>query len=192
MVIAWTDSFGRRRLQVIVPVRNESSAWLEVSKRHSRYRLMSADQELARGTFEALPPLLEPGGTGYLVVTREDPSDGRGSLTVKTSIVAVPATEPDMTLSVTGLALDAAIGGGMRASGLVHNDGPHDTGPLTVGAVALAEDGRPLGIVLDMHDIVRIAPGDSQTFRTDVAAGAPAVRATAVETVIAVAFGSGP
>ena len=188
VVIAWTDSFNRPRLQIIVPIRNESSEWVHISDGQSEYRLIESGSELASGAFRAVPALVEPGGTAYLVETRDDPSRGRLPLDVETTIVGVRSEEPKPRLALTRLTLDQAIGGGMRASGRVRNDGPGATGRVTVGAVALGEDGRPLGAVLDTHDIVRLPPDKSQSFATDVAAGAPSITAAEVDTVIGVAF----
>ena len=187
VVIAWTDSFDRRRLQIIVPVRNTGDERIRIVG-SSGYRLMGTDGELARGDFTVLPALVEPGGTGYLVETRDDPSDGRLGFDVETTITAVRTKERGPRLSVSGLEVDQAIGGGMRARGRVDNDGPGPARPVTVGAIALDEDGQPLGAVVDTHDITRLRGGEGQTFATDVAAGAPVIVPADIETVVAVAF----
>jgi hypothetical protein len=186
----WQDSFGRSRLQIIVPVRDDDTRWAAFPTARSTYRILDNAREIASGTFTALPTVIGPGATAYLVDTINVPALTRRLSA--TSDVSVVATEPPaLSLSVTGLRLTSGIGGGMRATGRVHNDGAATSGLVVAGAIALDRHGTPLAAVYDAIDVGRVEPGEARPFATDYDPGAPPVSANTIGELLGVAFEAG-
>ena len=191
-ILSWTDSFGRRRLQIILPIHNDGDAPLRVSEVATSYRLLDGDREVARGSFVALPPVVEPGATGYLVDTRADAWAVGTALAVRADVVATVVPRPDLRVTLVDLRLREVIGGGMGITAKGRNDGARASGRVVVGAIALDATGRPIGAVVDRQDIRSLAPGATQGVVSDVAAGAPPVVAADVASLIGVAFEEAP
>jgi hypothetical protein len=185
----WKDSFGRSRLQVILSVRNNDARWVRFPATTSTYRIKDGTREVARGEFIALPAVIGPGQAAYLVDTISVPVvELSRRLSAKSDVAVVPTDPPAVTLSITGLRISRGIGGGMRATGRVHNDGGAPTQPVIAGAIALDGDGRPLAAVYDTIDVGREDPGETRPFATDYDPGAPPVIAGSIREVVGVAF----
>ena len=80
------------------------------------------------------------------------------------------------------------IGGGLLASGTVHNDSRATTRRVIVGVIALGRDGTPMGAFHDSFDIGRLDPAESKSFETDYEPGGPPVADATVRKLIGVAF----
>ncbi|MEO6350817.1 MAG: hypothetical protein ABIP53_09205 [Candidatus Limnocylindrales bacterium] len=185
----WEDSFGRSRLQVILAVRNDNARWVRFPAAGSTFRIFNETSEVAGGAFVALPAVIGPGETAYLVDTVNVPVvELTRALSAESDVAALYTDAPTVMLSITGLRLTSGTGGGMRATGRVHNDGGAGTGPVIAGAIALDRNGRPLAAVYDTIDVGRVDPGDSRPFATDYEPGAPPVTAAMVDGVVGVAF----
>ncbi len=189
---SWTDSFGRSRIQVIVEVRNDAAGWVTFPSAASTYRIMDGAREVALGAFTALAAVTGPGETAYLVDTI---SVAAGDLTPRLSaeqnVVAVPTNRPAVTLSISRLRLTDGIGGGVRATGLVRNDGDEATRTVIAGVIALDRDGRPLAAVFDTTDVGQLNPGDARRFTTDANPGGPPVTTGGIGELVGVAFEAG-
>lgn len=192
-VRTWRDSFGRSRLQIIVPVRNDDAGWVHIVGKSSTYRIMDAAGEAASGTFVALPASIGPGETAYLVDTMSVPGiELKRNLSAEPDVVSLPTEPPPIRLSITGLRLVSGVGGDMRATGLVHNQGETATRRVIAAAIALAPDGRPLGAVYDTFDIGRLEPGEARSFVTDYHPGGPPIVDTIIPKLIGAAFEIAP
>ena len=189
-VRTWQGPYGETRLQVIVPVRNDDARWLALPRSTSTYRIV--DQEgrgVASGVFTAaLPATVGPGETGYLVdtvsVTFVDPTDDQS---VEADVRAMQTDAPVASISVSELSAATSPAGGLRVTGQVRNDGTTATQWIMVGAVALAQDGTPLGAVYDPTDIGRLEPGEVLAFDTEYP-GAPPPSAGVAADLIGMAF----
>ena len=189
----WEDSFGRSRLQVIWSVRNEDTGWLRLPATRSTYQIRDGAREVASGTLTALPAVIGPGETAYLVDTINIPAVELARALWADSDVAVVPTEPRAErLSVTRLRLTSGVGGGMKATGQVRNLGRTATRPVIAGAVALDRQGWPLAAVYDTVDVGRVDPGEARPFATDYDPGAPPVNAISIGQAVAVAFETDP
>ena len=128
----------------------------------------------------------------YLVDTINVPvADLTSRLSAKSDVSVVPTEPPALSLSVTGLRLTRGIGGGMRATGRVHNDGATSSGLVVAGAIALDRHGTPLAAVFDAIDVGRVKPGEARPFATDYDPGAPPVSASTIGELLGVAFEAG-
>lgn len=191
-ILTWKDSFGRSRLQVILPVRNDDTRWVRFLATSSRYRVVGDAGEVASGAFIALPAVIGPDETAYLVDTISVPGVERAQgLSVEHEVTGLP-TEPSTTsFSITDLRLVSGVGGDMRATGLVHNDGGTASRGVTAGAIALDRDGRPLGAVYDTFDVGRLGPSEARRFVTDFDPGGPPVDESVIGELIGAAFEMG-
>lgn len=189
----WKDSFGRSRLQVIVPVRNDDARWVQIVGTSSTYRIIDAGGEAASGAFVALPAMIGPGETAYLVDTISVPGiELKRNLSAELNVVSRPTGPAPMRLSITGLRLASGVGGDMSATGLVQNDGETATRRVIAAAIALAPDGRPLGAFYDTFDIGRLEPREARTFVTDYHPGGPPIVDTIIAKLIGAAFEVAP
>jgi hypothetical protein len=193
-VRTWNGPYGETRLQVIVPVRNDDARWLTLPRSSSTYRIIDQERrEVARGVFTAsLPASIGPGDTGYLVdtvsVTFVDPS---GAQSVVADVHAILADPPVASVSVSELSATTGRGGGLRVTGQVRNEGSTTTGWIMAGAVALAQDGTPMGAVYDPTDIGLLEPGEVTTFDTEYP-GAPPPQTGVIDALVGVAFEAAP
>ena len=189
-VRTWEGPYGETRLQVIQPVRNDDNRWVHLPLSLSTYRIASADdQEVASGIFTAaLPATIAPGETGYLVDTVSvafvEPTD---SDSVESEVQAVAADPPVGAFSVSELRAAVGVGGGLRVTGQVQNEGTKATRWVMAGAVVLAPNGRPLGAVYDPSDVGRLGPGQTRGFDTEYP-GAPPISAGIAAELVGVAF----
>jgi hypothetical protein len=150
-------------------------------------------REVATGTLTALPAVIGPGETAYLVDTINIAVvELTRALSGEPDVAIVPTERPAARLSVTHLRLTGGVGGGLQATGQVRNDGGTATQPVTAGAVALDRQGRPLAAVYDIVDVGRVDPGETRPFATDYEPGAPPVSAVSIGKSVAVAFETDP
>lgn len=191
---AWPGPYGETRLQVIVPVRNDDARWLALPRSASTYRIVDQEgREVASGVFTAaLPAAVPPGEIGYLVdtvsVTFVVPS---GAQTVVAEVRAILTDAPVASISVSDLSAAIGPGGGLQVSGQVRNEGGTATQWVVAGAVALAQDGTPLGAVYDPSDIGRLEPGQVLAFDTEYP-GAPPPSDGVVDGLVGMAFETAP
>ncbi len=189
VIRTWTDSFGRSRLQLIVPIRNDDARWVHFPRATSTYRILDGSRRVVSGTFTALAAVTKPGGTAYLVDTISvSAGDLTRQLSAEWDVDVVPASPPAVTLSVRSLQLTDGIGGILRATGLVHNDGGEASRSVIAGAIALDRDGTPLAAVFDTTDVGRVEPGEARRFTTDSNRSGPPVTEGAISDVIGIAF----
>jgi hypothetical protein len=181
-------------MQIIQPVRNDDERWIHLPLSISSYRIVTPnDLEIASGIFTAaLPAAIAPGGTGYLVDTVSvvfvDPTD---SDTVETDVRAEASAPLAGTLAVSDLRAAVGVGGGLRVTGRVQNEGHKGTRWVMAGAVVLAADGRPLGAVYDPSDVGRLGPGQTRAFDTEYP-GAPPISDGLTAKLVGVAFEADP
>lgn len=193
-VRTWDGPHGETRLQVIQPVRNDDTRWIHLPLSLSTYRIATAnDQEVASGIFTAaLPATIAPGETGYLVDTVSvafvEPTD---TDSVESDVQAVATDPPAGSLSVSELSAAVGVGGGLRVTGRVENEGTEATRWVMAGAVVLAPNGRPLGAVYDPSDVGRLGPGQTRGFDTEYP-GAPPIAAGVAAELLGVAFETDP
>ncbi len=193
-VRTWEGPYGETRMQIIQPVRNDDERWIRLPLSISSYRIVNPDdQEIAGGIFTAaLPAAIAPGETGYLVDTVSvafvDPTD---SDRVETDVHA-EATDPLAgTLEVSDLRAAIGVGGGLRVTGRVRNEGTTATRWVMAGALVLTQDGRPLGAVYDPSDVGRLGPGQTRGFDTEYP-GAPPISDGLTAKLVGVAFEADP
>ena len=193
-VRTWDGPYGETRLQVIQPVRNDDERWIHLPLSISSYRIVNADdQEVASGIFTAaLPAAIAPGRIGYLVDTVSvvfvEPSD---SDTVAIDVQA-EATDPLAgALAVSDLQAAVGVGGGLRVTGRVRNEGTTESRWVMAGALVLTENARPLGAVYDPSDVGRLGPGQTRSFDTEYP-GAPPITDGLVAKLVGVAFETDP
>ncbi|MEO5885321.1 MAG: hypothetical protein ABIQ58_07410 [Candidatus Limnocylindrales bacterium] len=192
-ILTWQDSFGRSRLQIILSVRNDDTGWVRFPREGSTYQVLDGDREVASRTYFALPAVIGPGETAFLVDTLGAPGvELRRGLTAVSDVVAVPTDRPTFALSITDLRLTSGLGGALRATGEVRNDSESTTGQVVAGAIALDRDGAPLAVVFDTFDVGRLDPGATRAFVTDTQPGGPPVIDGTVSVVVGVAFDVGP
>jgi hypothetical protein len=168
-VVTWTGLYEESRIQVIVPVHNGGTDWVVLPRSASRYRVMDGrGRELASGLFTvALPGSIGPNQTAYLVETVSAVFiGGSGTPTVEAAVVAAPVARPPASLKVTDLRARIGPDGGLRLTGVVHNDGPTATGWLIAGGVLIDASGRPISAVYDPGRVGPLPAGASATFDT--------------------------
>jgi hypothetical protein len=173
--VTWEGALGEMRMEVIVPVRNVGSSWIQLPRSASRYSVLDKrGREVAGGVFTAaLPAAIGPSSVGYLVDTVSvafiTPS---GTPTVKADVEAVAVEPPNTDVVVTDLAASTGASGGLRVTGLVHNQGERPVEWVMAGAVLLDQEGRPLAAVYDPAGGGRLEPGAALAFDTEYP-GAP-------------------
>jgi hypothetical protein len=171
----WKGAFGETRIQVIAAVRNAGAGWVAFPSAASRYRLLDGGgREIGSGVFTAaLPGVVRPGGTAYLVDTISAAfATGKGPTKVETEVHAVRAQAATATLTVDALHASTGDDGGLRVTGTVRNDGDVATGPVVAAAIVLDAKQKPLGAVYDLSDAGPLDPHASYTFATSYP-GAP-------------------
>jgi hypothetical protein len=130
---------------------------------------------VAEGVFTAaMPEVIGPGETAYLVDTLSatfvDPREFR---TAEATVDAIAAAKPDLTLSVGEIELSKGPGGGLRATGVVRNDGVTGARSVVAGVVAIGPDGQAIGAVFDLTDVGNLEPGEAVAFDTEYPGAAP-------------------
>jgi hypothetical protein len=177
VIRTWTGSYGEARVQVILPVRNEGPGWFQLPRSRSRYRILdSRGRDVAGGVFTAaMPEFIGPGETAYLVDTLSatfvDPREFR---TAEATVDAIAAAKPDLTLSVGEIELSKGPGGGLRAMGVVRNDGGTTARSVVAGVVVIGPpDGQAIAAVFDLTDVGDLEPGDAVAFDTEYPGAAP-------------------
>jgi hypothetical protein len=176
VIRTWTGPYGVARVQVILPVRNTGPGWLLLPRSRSSYRILdSRGRDVAGGVFTAaMPEFIGPGETAYLVDTLSatfvDPREFR---TAEATVDAIAAAKPDLTLSVGEIKLSKGPGGGLRAIGVVRNDGGTTARSVVAGVIAIGPDGQAIGAVFDLTDVGDLGPGEAVTFDTEYPGAAP-------------------
>ena len=160
----WQDVLGAWRGQALFAVRNEGAQPLEISLADSRFTVRDGDTDVAAGRFEAaLPPVLEPGETGYLVGRFILPSAPSGPLSPASRLDAVPAAGRLVTLAVDDVRV-AEDGGTVSATGKVRNASDDRAVDGAVGVVLLAADGQPLAALVDAASTAVLEEGEVAEF----------------------------
>jgi hypothetical protein len=176
VIRTWTGPHGEARVQVILPVRNTGPSWLQLPRSRSTYRILDATgREVESGVFTAaLPEFIGPGATAYLVDTLSatfgDPDELRSA---EATVDLVAAARPDVTLSVGEIELSKGPGGGLRAIGVVRNDGGTTARSVVASVVAIGPDGQAIGAVFDLTDVGDLEPGEAVAFDTEYPGAAP-------------------
>ena len=188
--VTWRGSLGETRLEVIVPVRNVGSGWIELPRSNSTYRVVDqTGREIASGVFTAsLPASLGPTQVGYLVDTVSVAFIApAGTLSVTAHVGVTATNRPTTELSVANLAASMGDSGGLRVTGRVRNDGSRPTTWVIAGAILLGQNGRPLAAVYDPSDLGMLEPGAALAFDTEYP-GAPPPPNSAGTTLVGIAF----
>jgi hypothetical protein len=189
VIRTWTGPYGESRVQVILPVRNAGLSWFQLPRSRSTYRILDPrGREVAGGVFTAaMPEFIGPGETSYLVDTLSatfvEPREFRSA---EATVDAVAAAKPDLTLSVGEIELFKGPGGGLRAIGVVRNDGGTTARSVVAGVVVIGLDGQAIGAVFDLTDVGDLEPGEAVAFDTEYP-GAPPVDGNPLE-IIGFAF----
>ena len=189
----WRGSLGELRLQVIATVRNTGSTWIRLTRSASSYSVLNrSHRTVAGGVFTAaLPELIAPGETGYLVDTLSLAfGNPRDFATSRAHVKASPAAAPQVQLSVPSVSISIGAGRGLRAVGEVRNDGGVTARSVVTGVVVLDSAGRTLAAVYDLTDTPQLDPGASNQFDTEYPGAPPVGREEAAE-LIGFAFISG-
>jgi hypothetical protein len=187
--VTWQGSLGETRLQVIVPVRNVGSGWIQLPRSTSTYRVTDENgDEVASGVFTAaLPSSFGPGEVGYLVDTVSVAFVvPNGAPAVEAEVEAVAVDRPTTDLVLADLAASTGDSGGLRVAGRVRNDGPRAAEWVIAGAILLGGDRRALAAVYDPTDGGRLEPAASLTFDTEYP-GAPPPK-SAGTSLVGIAF----
>jgi hypothetical protein len=190
---AWRGSLGELRLQVIVAVRNTGSGWRRLTRSMSRYEVYDqSHRQVAGGLFTAaLPEVIGPGGTAYLVDTLSlafgKPTDFVSS---RTTVSAATAAQPTDRLTVSSISISTGADQSLRATGEIRNDGDVPARSIVAGVIVLDQGGRPLAAVYDLSDAGDLAPGATAGFDTEYP-GAPSVPDGATAQVIGYGFTTG-
>jgi hypothetical protein len=189
-VPTWQDVLGSWHGQALVAVHNGGAKAVLVDAAASRYAVLGRDgSTLAGGGFQAaVPPVLKPGATGYLVAGFTlvgAPGDG---VKVRATPAATTALgkRPPVALRVSGVEL-AFAADTVAATGSVTNP---RTAPVRDGVVAvilLDRAGRPLAAMLDLASAGRLARGERTAFRA-AQPPAPPVDRSSVERRIEAAW----
>jgi hypothetical protein len=162
VVVVWDAGDGTTAGQVIVPIHNDGEGYVDPdvfgrNGRQTAATLLGADGEPIPGEprvqLDALPEMLGPGDSGYLVATFTSdvaPSDVAGAT------VQLNADDGDEPPEVTVQGLTLVDGdAGLGAEGRLEWDG---TGSGAARAIALDEGGDPIGYVATSE--VRYSAGE--------------------------------
>jgi hypothetical protein len=188
--LTWRGSLGETRMEVIVPVRNVGSGWIQLPRSASTYQVVDGQgREIASGVFTAaLPTSIGPSQVGYLIDTVSVAFVApRGTPSVKAQVEAVPVDRPSAELTVTNLVTSTGASGGLRVTGVVRNQGARTADWVIAGAILLGDGGRPLAAVYDPSDVGRLDPGAALAFDTEYP-GAPPPPDDAGTTLVGIAF----
>ena len=189
----WRGSLGELRLQVIVGVRNGGTAWMRLTRSASTYSVYNASHRVvAGGVFTtALPEVIGPGQTGYLVDTLSvafgNPKDFARS---RVKVSASPTQPPQTHLVVSSVSISMSADRGLKAGGEVRNDGESTVRSIVAGVVVLDGKGRPLAAVYDLTDAPQLDPGATIAFETEYP-GAPPVGPESAAKLLGYAFTTG-
>jgi hypothetical protein len=186
----WRGAFGELRLQVIVKVRNGGPSWVRLTRSASSYDVHDrAHRIVASGIFTvALPEVIGPGETAYLVDTLSLAFGKPGDFVSSKAVVrAAPAEPPGVRLSVTSVAISTGADQSLRAVGQVRNDGTVTARSIIAGVIVLDRDGRPLAAVYDLTDTGVLEPGETIRFDTEYP-GAPPIGPQSVARIIGYGF----
>ena len=192
VITTWKGQYGETRVQIILPVRNAGSGWLQLPRSSSTYLVTDSDGvEVARGVFTAaLPAYIGPGDTGYLVDTLSVAfANADEYRSAETTVAAIPVSKPDVDLSVGGVELSQGLDGGLRATGSVRNEGPTPARSVVAGVVVVGENGVAEGALLDLTDIGDLEPGMTLEFDTEYP-GAPPITGGSPRKVLGFAYSS--
>lgn len=175
----WVDEFGQTRAQVVAQVTNRSVA--AVTFRPSAYRVLDdGGREVAHGTFShVFPPVVAPGGHGYMVDNLRVVFARVGDLARVTTTVSAAAASPEAVqrakdLHVEALKWSTGEGGGLRVSGMVRNAGGVEQTDVATAVVLFGRDDDVLGLVYDLTDASTVRPGPATPFDTEYPGTAPA------------------
>src|SRR3954471_11364239 len=180
-VRTWTGPYRETRMQVIVPVANEGKDPVALPRSASTYRVVDGrGRELASGLFTiALPGTIAPKETAYLVETVSAVFvAGSGTPKVTAHVAAIPVAAPTASLRVTDVAATTGPDGGMRVTGVVHNDGAAKTGWLVAGGVLVDPKGRAMGAAYDPGRVGPLDPGATAKFDTSYPGAPPPTNGT--------------
>ena len=175
---------------MIVPVRNTGSAWARLTRSASSYDVRDrAHRTVASGVFTmAMPEIVGPGQTGYLVDTLSIAFGRPGDFVSATAVVrGMPAQQPAARLSVRAIAISTGVDHGLRAAGVVANDGAVAVQSVVAGVVVLDRAGNPLSAVYDLVASPELGPGATIAFETEYP-GAPPVGSEMAGTVLGYGF----
>jgi len=192
VIATWKGQYGETRVQIILPVRNTGSGWLQLPRSSSAYLITDSEGlEVARGVFTAaLPESIGPGDTGYLVDTLSVAfANADEYRSAKTAVRAIPVSKPDVVLSVGEVELSKGSDGGLRATGTVHNGGAATARSVVAGVIAVGENGVAVGALLDLTDVGDLEPGMTVEFDTEYP-GAPPITGGQPGEVLGFAYAS--
>lgn len=83
---------------------------------------------------------------------------------------------------------EAAAGGGIRATGVVRNEGREATRSVVAGEIALRSGWPAVGRGLDTTDVGRVDAGEARRLTTDAKPGGPPVTPGSISELVRVAF----
>jgi len=185
-VEVWPDALDAWHGQAIARVRNDGDTSIELVPSAARATVRDGATVLYDGTVDAaVPPVLEPGQEGYLVLGF--PLAGEPDAP---SVSIVPAGVPATAL--VELRVDDARAmpepGRVVVTGTASNPSKGDVREGVVGAIAIDRAGVPVAAFLDRASLGRMEPGESRPFQA-TEPPAPPIPVGEIEDLVVLAWG---
>jgi hypothetical protein len=182
----WPDALGAWHGQAIALVRNDGATAVELVPGAARATISDGTTVLYDGTLDAaIPPVLEQGESGYLVLGFPLPGEPDAP-SVNIVAAGVPANEI-VELRVDG-AEALAEPGRTVVTGTASNPNNSDIREGVVGAVAIDGAGAPVAAFLDRASLGRLDAGESRPFQA-AEPPAPPISEGDIEDLVVLAWG---
>jgi hypothetical protein len=165
-IVTWDDARGVWRGRALAEIRNEGEEPLLLQASSSDYAVVNgAGAVVAADTFDgAVPPVILPGRTGYLVGAITFKRRPANRLDLRVEPVATLTGSAPVPLAVAGVRLSIDRGE-LVVTGTVLNHGEQPVTGTAVGVVLLDEIGRPIAATLGSTDTDRLEVEGRSTFR---------------------------
>jgi hypothetical protein len=182
----WPDALGAWHGQAIARVRNDGPVPIELDPAAARAMIRDGATVVYAGALDAaVPPVLERGQAGYLVLGF--PLTGKPAAP---SVSIVPASVSATALA--NLRVDGAEAvaepGRIVVTGTASNPRKGDVREGVVGAIAIDQAGVPLAAFLDWASLGRLDAGASRSFRA-TEPPAPPIRLDDIDDLVVLAWG---
>ena len=161
-VQTWSDVLGAWHGQAIARIRNKGVAPVGVDPAAAKATVSSGGTLVYEGTMDAaVPPVLDAGEVGYLVVGFRLP--GKPATPTATILPAVTDAPHLVELDVHGASVSHEPGR-VVVTGTASNSTEHDVRSGVVGAIAIGAAGEPLAGFVDAASLGRLGAGESRPF----------------------------
>jgi hypothetical protein len=161
---SWSDASGGTSLQVLLAARNAGGGTVALDPDASTYTVTAAGVTVSTGRFRAaLPAVLGPGETGFLVADVSTPLVDAGTkLAASASVAASPAEAGPTTLAVEVADVRFLADGAVVETRLT-NQANTAASNVVVGAVMLDRGSRPIAALYGFADVGSLQPGATAT-----------------------------